>query len=40
MSRSFYQQRLSKKQQTELAKRNRERLANPNFFPSVPKGAP
>ncbi|KAH8677639.1 VPS4-associated protein 1 [Xylariales sp. PMI_506] len=37
---TFYQQRLSKKRQAEMAKRNRERLSNPNFFPSVPKGAP
>lgn len=40
LQKSFYQQRLNKKQQAELAKRNRERLASPNFFPSVPKGAP
>ncbi|KAK9772349.1 hypothetical protein AB5N19_13097 [Seiridium cardinale] len=40
LSKSFYQGRLTKKQQAEVAKRNRERLANPNFFPSVPKSAP
>lgn len=38
--RSFYQGRLDKKRQAEVAKRNRERLANPGFFPSVPKSAP
>ncbi|CAK7272916.1 hypothetical protein SEPCBS119000_005376 [Sporothrix epigloea] len=36
----LYQQRLDKKRQAEVAKRNRERLANPGFFPSVPKGQP
>ncbi|KAH8204547.1 hypothetical protein TruAng_001321 [Truncatella angustata] len=40
LSKSFYQGRLVKKQQAEQAKRNRERLANPSFFPSAPKGAP
>ncbi|KAI0136758.1 VPS4-associated protein 1 [Xylariales sp. AK1849] len=40
LHRSFHQQRLNKKQQAEIAKRNRERLSNPNLFPSVPKGAP
>jgi len=39
-TRMFYQQRVSKKRQAEIAKRNRERLQNPNFFPSVPKGLP
>ncbi|CAK7214741.1 hypothetical protein SCUCBS95973_002237 [Sporothrix curviconia] len=36
----LYQQRLDKKRQAEIAKRNRERIANPSFFPSVPKGLP
>ncbi|KAI1869521.1 hypothetical protein JX265_006611 [Neoarthrinium moseri] len=40
LQKSFHQQRINKKQQAELAKRNRERLANPNLFPSVPKGVP
>ncbi|KAJ9132616.1 hypothetical protein NKR23_g11107 [Pleurostoma richardsiae] len=40
LHRTFYQQRIDKKRQAEVAKRNRERLQNPNFFPSVPKGAP
>ncbi|CAK7206604.1 hypothetical protein SEUCBS139899_009404 [Sporothrix eucalyptigena] len=35
-----YQQRLDKKRQAEIAKRNRERMSNPSFFPSVPKGLP
>ncbi|KAI0479147.1 DUF1742-domain-containing protein [Xylariaceae sp. FL0804] len=38
--RTFYQQRLDRKRQAEAAKRNRERLSNPNFFPSVPKNLP
>ncbi|KAI2463563.1 DUF1742-domain-containing protein [Annulohypoxylon bovei var. microspora] len=40
LQRAFYQQRLDKKRQVEMAKRNRERLSNPNFFPSVPKDLP
>ncbi|KAI0113559.1 VPS4-associated protein 1 [Nemania sp. FL0031] len=40
LQRTFYQQRLDRKRQAEMAKRNRERLNNPNFFPSVPKGLP
>ncbi|KAK0625051.1 AAA-ATPase Vps4-associated protein 1-domain-containing protein [Bombardia bombarda] len=37
---TFYQQRLNRKRQAEIAKRNRERLRDPNFFPSVPKDLP
>ncbi|KAI0025235.1 DUF1742-domain-containing protein [Xylariomycetidae sp. FL0641] len=37
LQKTFYQQRLDRKRQAEMAKRNRERLSNPNFFPSVPK---
>ncbi|KAK1760140.1 VPS4-associated protein 1 [Echria macrotheca] len=37
---TFYQQRVNRKRQVEIAKRNRERLQDPNFFPSVPKGQP
>ncbi|KAL0468066.1 VPS4-associated protein 1 [Neurospora intermedia] len=37
---TFYQQRLLKKRQAEIAKRNRERLQDPTFFPSVPKNLP
>ncbi|KUI73653.1 hypothetical protein VM1G_09613 [Cytospora mali] len=37
---TFYQKRLDQKRQAEMAKRNRERLQNPSFFPSVPKGNP
>ncbi|KAF3006395.1 hypothetical protein E8E14_008967 [Neopestalotiopsis sp. 37M] len=40
LAKSFYQGRLTKKHQAELAKRNRERMATPGFFPSVPKDAP
>lgn len=40
LQKNFYQQRVDKKRQAEMAKRNRERLSNPNLFPSVPKGAP
>lgn len=38
--RSFYQMRLDKIRNTEIAKRNRERLQNPANFPSVPKNLP
>ncbi|KAK4184011.1 hypothetical protein QBC35DRAFT_76336 [Podospora australis] len=37
---TFYQQRVNKKRQAEIAKRNRERLRDPNYFPSVPKDLP
>ncbi|SPQ24162.1 7faa1837-63ea-4474-aaaa-2b525d434eeb [Thermothielavioides terrestris] len=37
---TFYQQRLNKKRQAEIARRNRERLQDPTFFPSVPKNLP
>ncbi|KAK0737836.1 VPS4-associated protein 1 [Schizothecium vesticola] len=37
---AFYQQRLGRKRQIEMAKRNRERLQDPTFFPSVPKNLP
>ena len=40
MIRTFYQMRLNKKRQAEAAKRMRERLKDPGFFPSVPKGDP
>ncbi|KAI0440398.1 DUF1742-domain-containing protein [Xylaria telfairii] len=40
LQRAFHQQRIDRKRQVEIAKRNRERLGNPNFFPSVPKGLP
>ncbi|KAI0513096.1 DUF1742-domain-containing protein [Xylaria bambusicola] len=40
LQRVFYQRRLDRKRQAEMAKRNRERLSNPNFFPSVPKDLP
>lgn len=35
-----YQQRLDKKRQIDLARKTRERMANPDFFPSVPKSLP
>ncbi|KAK2779411.1 hypothetical protein CKAH01_11334 [Colletotrichum kahawae] len=40
LHKNFYGMRLEKKRQMEIAKRNRERLQQPNLFPSVPKGAP
>lgn len=38
--RNFYQMRLDKLRNAEIAKRNRERLNNPANFPSVPSGNP
>lgn len=38
LNKSFYQMRLQKKKDVEMAKRNRERMNNPSFFPSVPSG--
>ncbi|KAH8602212.1 VPS4-associated protein 1 [Bisporella sp. PMI_857] len=40
LKKMFYQQRIDKKRQAEVAKRNRERLNNPNLFPQVPKDLP
>ncbi|PSS27169.1 hypothetical protein M430DRAFT_23651 [Amorphotheca resinae ATCC 22711] len=40
LKKAFYSQRLDKKRNAEIAKRNRERLQNPDFFPSVPKDLP
>ncbi|KAG8163965.1 hypothetical protein KVR01_005883 [Diaporthe batatas] len=40
LHRTFHQNRVYQKRQAEMAKRNRERIQNPNFFPSVPKGNP
>lgn len=40
LQRTFYQRRVDRKRQAEVAKRNRERMNNPNFFPSVPKDFP
>ncbi|KAL2022180.1 hypothetical protein VTK56DRAFT_6009 [Thermocarpiscus australiensis] len=36
----FYQQRLNRKRQAEIARRNRERMQDSNYFPSVPKNLP
>ncbi|KAI1164773.1 DUF1742-domain-containing protein [Nemania serpens] len=40
LQRAFYQRRLDRRRQVEIAKRNRERMSNPKFFPSVPKDLP
>ncbi|KAH7389547.1 VPS4-associated protein 1 [Phaeosphaeria sp. MPI-PUGE-AT-0046c] len=40
LNKSFYQMRLDKLRNAEIAKRNRERLSNPANFPSVPSGSP
>ncbi|KAF2833699.1 DUF1742-domain-containing protein [Ophiobolus disseminans] len=40
LNKSFYQMRLDKLRNAEVAKRNRERLSNPSNFPSVPSGNP
>lgn len=36
--RNFYQMRINRLRNIEMAKRNAERLRNPASFPSVPKG--
>ena len=38
LHRDYFQMRLRKKRDAEMAKRNRERLRNVGTFPSVPKG--
>ncbi|KAI1812004.1 DUF1742-domain-containing protein [Poronia punctata] len=40
LHKNFYQRRVDRIRQIEMAKRNRERLSNPNLFPSVPKSLP
>ncbi|KAF3007811.1 hypothetical protein E8E13_010511 [Curvularia kusanoi] len=40
LNKSFYQMRLDRIRNAEIAKRNRERLQNPANFPSVPKNLP
>lgn len=37
LHKNFYQMRLQKKRDTEVAKRNRDRLRAPGAFPAVPK---
>ncbi|KAI4242249.1 MAG: hypothetical protein L6R40_004120 [Gallowayella cf. fulva] len=38
LQKDFFQRRLDRIRNAEIAKRNRERLQNPNLFPSVPSG--
>ncbi|KAF2013800.1 DUF1742-domain-containing protein [Aaosphaeria arxii CBS 175.79] len=40
LNKNFYQMRIDKIKNAEIAKRNRERMKNPSFFPSVPSGDP
>lgn len=40
LNKVFYQKRLDRLRNLEVAKRNRERLKNPALFPSVPNGNP
>lgn len=41
LHRDFFNMRLQKNREKQIAKRNMERLKNPSsFFPSVPKGGP
>ncbi|CEJ92534.1 hypothetical protein VHEMI08183 [[Torrubiella] hemipterigena] len=37
---TFYQQRLLRKRQLEAARRDRERVSQPGYFPSVPSAPP
>ncbi|KAM4066318.1 AAA-ATPase vps4-associated protein 1 domain-containing protein [Hirsutella rhossiliensis] len=37
---AFYKQRIQRKRQSEVAKRDRERASQPNYFPSVPTDLP
>jgi hypothetical protein len=38
--RNFYQMRLDRIRNAEIARRNKERLKSPTAFPAVPKGDP
>ncbi|KAF2199687.1 DUF1742-domain-containing protein [Delitschia confertaspora ATCC 74209] len=40
LNKNFYQMRVDRIRNAEIAKRNRERLKNPSLFPSVPSGDP
>ncbi|THX13348.1 DUF1742-domain-containing protein [Aureobasidium pullulans] len=40
LQKHFYNMRLEKMRNAEAAKRNRERMRNPQLFPSVPSGNP
>lgn len=40
LQKNFWQMRLQRKRDVEVAKRNRERLRNPTMFPSAPSGNP
>jgi len=40
LHKNFYQMRLQKRREAEIAKRNRDRLRAPGAFPSVPSGNP
>lgn len=40
LHKNFYQMRLQKKRDAEMAKKNRDRLRAPGAFPSVPTGNP
>ncbi|KAH7040182.1 VPS4-associated protein 1 [Microdochium trichocladiopsis] len=40
LQKNFHQQRVDRKRQAERAKKLREQMRDPNFFPSVPKDQP
>lgn len=40
LQKHFFQMRLKKKRDAEIARRNLQRLQNPDLFPSVPSGIP
>ncbi|KXJ96640.1 VPS4-associated protein 1 [Microdochium bolleyi] len=40
LQKNFYQQRVDRKRQAERAKKLREQMRDPSFFPSVPKEKP
>jgi hypothetical protein len=40
LHKNFYQMRIQKKRDAEMAKRNRERMRNPTLFPSAPSADP
>ncbi|KAF2004930.1 DUF1742-domain-containing protein [Amniculicola lignicola CBS 123094] len=40
LNKNFYQMRVDKLRNAEIARRNRERMKNPSLFPSVPSGNP
>ncbi|KAK6373876.1 hypothetical protein LTS17_007845 [Exophiala oligosperma] len=38
LQKNFFQMRIDRQRQMEIAKRNQQRIKDPNFFPAAPRG--